>query len=168
MLNYSLEDQLILHEGLRLEVYKCPADKWTVGVGRNLEAKGLTKQEQAEILGTSGLSKLEVIDALLERGISKEEALFLLAGDIADCKRDLERYDWYTKLDPVRQKVLIDMRLNLGMAGLLDFKRMIVALAAGDYKVASWEMTDSAWYGQVGNRSKRLVRMMATGEDYGL
>ena len=58
------------------------------------------------------------------------------------------------------------MRLNLGMAGLLGFSRMIVALAAGDYKVASWEMTDSAWYGQVGNRSKRLVRMMATGEDY--
>lgn len=162
----TIEEQLILHEGLRLKVYKCPAGKWTIGVGRNLEAKGLTKEEQEKILGTSGLSKLEVIDALLGMGISKEDALFLLANDIADCKRDLERYDWYTKLDPVRQKVLIDMRLNLGMAGLLDFKRMIVALAAQDYEAAAKEMIDSRWYVQVGNRSKRLVTMMFDGEDY--
>ena len=33
MLKHSLEDQLILHEGLRLEVYKCPAGYWTIGVG---------------------------------------------------------------------------------------------------------------------------------------
>ena len=162
----TIEEQLILHEGLRHEVYKCPAGKWTIGVGRNLEAKGLTKQEQARILGTSGLSKLEVIDVLLERGISKEEALFLLAGDIMQCRSDLSRYDWYTKLDAVRQKVLVDMRLNLGMAGLLAFKNMILALAVRDYEVAANEMIDSAWYHQVGNRSKRLIRMMATGEDY--
>ena len=168
MIKHSLEDQLILHEGLRLDVYKCPAGKWTVGVGRNLEAKGLTKEEKERILGVSGLSKLEVIDVLLERGISKEEALFLLAGDIEQCKSDLSRYDWYTKLDPVRQKVLIDMRLNLGMAGLLGFRRMITALAGQDYEVAAREMQDSQWYHQVGNRSKRLIRMMATGEDYEL
>ena len=46
MINHSLEDQLILHEGLRLEVYKCPAGKWTVGGGRNLEGKPLTEGEQ--------------------------------------------------------------------------------------------------------------------------
>jgi hypothetical protein len=27
-------------------------------------------------------------------------------------------------------------------------------------------MVDSKWYHEVGNRSKRLVRMMETGEDY--
>ncbi len=162
----TIEEQLILHEGLRPDVYKCPADKWTVGVGRNLEAKGLTKQEQAKILGTSGLSKLEVIDVLLERGISKEEALFLLAGDIEQCKSDLSRYDWYTKLDPVRQKVLIDMRLNLGMTGLLEFRRMITALAGQDYEVAADEMIDSKWYRQVKTRGVRLAGMMRTGEDY--
>lgn len=166
MINHTIEEQLILHEGLRLDVYKCPAGKWTVGVGRNLEAKGLTKVEQARILGTSGLSKLEVIDALLERGITKGEALFLLDGDIKQCRGDLEKYDWYNHLDPVRQKILIDMRLNLGMAGLLKFKRMITALAGQNYEAAAKEMIDSKWYVQVGNRSKRLVEMMRTGEDY--
>lgn len=162
----TIEEQLILHEGLRLKPYKCTADKWTIGVGRNLEAKGLTKTEQEHILGTGGLSKLEVIDVLLERGISKEEALFLLDNDIAECRRDLGRYDWYTKANPVRQKVLLDMRLNLGMEGLLEFKRMITALAAQDYGLAAEEMKDSKWYRQVKTRGIRLVEMMRTGEDY--
>lgn len=165
-MKHSLEEQLILHEGLRLETYKCPAGYWTVGVGRNLEAKGLTPDEQIKLLGTDGLSKDEVIERLKLRGITKSEALFLLDNDIADCRKDLERYDWYTQLDPVRKKVLIDMRLNLGLAGLLEFRRMIAALARGDYKAAAAEMANSKWYYQVGNRSKRLVRMMESGEDY--
>lgn len=167
-LKNTIEQQLILHEGLRLDVYKCPANKWTVGVGRNLEAKGLTKEEQQKLFGHSGLNRTEVIDVLLERGISREEALFLLNGDIHQCVSDLKKYDWYNHLDPIRRKVLIDMRLNLGMAGLLGFKRMIVALAAKDYETAADEMMDSAWYRQVGNRSKRLVCMMRTGNDYDL
>lgn len=166
MIKHSLEDQLILHEGLRLEVYKCPADYWTIGVGRNLEAKGLTPDEQIKLLGTDGLSKDEVIERLKLRGIAKSEALFLLDNDIADCRKDLERYDWYTQLDPVRKKVLIDMRLNLGMAGLLEFRRMIAALVRGDYKAAAAEMVDSKWYRQVKTRGVRLAGMMRTGEDY--
>ena len=166
MIKHTIEEQLILHEGLKLQVYKCPADKWTIGAGRNLEAKGLTRAEQEQILGVSGLNKEETISTLQGRGISKEEALFLLTNDIEQCKSDLSRYDWYTKLDPVRQKVLIDMRLNLGMVGLLGFRRMIDALTQRDYHKASFEMVDSAWYYQVGNRGKRLVEMMRTGEDY--
>ena len=34
------------------------------------------------------------------------------------------------------------------------------ALLARDYKKAANEMIDSKWYGQVGDRSKRLVKMM--------
>ena len=166
MLKHSLEDQLILHEGLRLEVYKCPAGKWTVGVGRNLEAKGLTAKEQERIFGVSGLNKNEVIDALFGRKITKEDALFLLANDIEDCRRDMENFAWFKHIDPIRQKVLIDMRLNLGGAGFRQFKKMIMHLEVGSYADAADEMMDSKWYHQVGNRSKRLVKMMATGLDY--
>ncbi len=162
----SIEDQLILHEGLRLKPYKCPAGKWTVGVGRNLEAKGLTKEEKERILGVGGLSKLEVIDVLLERGISENEALFLLRNDIAEVTAQLERFDWFRALGPVRRKVLIDMCFNLGMAGLLGFQKMIEALKRADYERAADEMVNSKWYGQVGERGRRLERMMRTGEDY--
>ena len=166
MLKHSLEDQLILHEGLKLKAYRCPAGYWTIGVGRNLEAKSLSRGEQQYILGCDGLTPQQVIDLLKKRGITKEEALMLLAHDIEDCERDLKQFDWFDRLDPVRKKVVIDMRFNLGPGGFRGFKRMIAALAVGDYKAAAAEMMDSKWYREVGNRSKRLVRMMKTGEDY--
>jgi lysozyme len=166
MIKHSLEDQLILHEGLTLEAYKCPADYWTIGVGRNLEGKPLTKGEQEYILGCSGLTPEQVIAILRRRGISKDDALFLLANDIDDAVADLRNFDWFEKLDPIRQKVVIDMRYNLGPTRFRGFKKMIAALAVGDYQKAAAEMVDSKWYHEVGNRSKRLTRMMETGEDY--
>lgn len=134
----SIEEQLILHEGLRLKPYRCKAGKLTIGVGRNLEDKGLTEQE----------------------------ALFLLRNDIDKAVTDLEKHSWYIKLDPIRQKVLIDMAVNLGTNGLLQFERMIAALEKGDYENAAKEMQDSKWYRQVKSRGVRLVEMMRTGEDY--
>lgn len=165
-MKHTIEEQLILHEGLRLEVYKCPAGYWTVGVGRNLEGKPLTKSEQERILGRSGLTPDQVIDILKERGVTKDEALFLLANDIEDAVKDLSHFEWYENLDPVRKKVVIDMRYNLGPTRFREFRQMIAALARGDYKAAAAEMVDSAWYHQVGTRARRLVEMMRTGEDY--
>jgi len=163
---HTIEEQLILHEGLRLEVYKCPAGYWTIGVGRNLEGKPLKKEEQEYILGRSGLAPDQVISILKERGITKDEALFLLAKDIEDAVKDLSNFDWFENLDPVRKKVVIDMWYNLGPTKFRKFRRMIAALRGEDYKVASQEMQNSTWYNQVGRRGERLVKMMATGEDY--
>jgi lysozyme len=42
--------QLTTHEGLRLKPYLCPAGKLTIGIGRNLEGKGITKQEAVMLL----------------------------------------------------------------------------------------------------------------------
>lgn len=162
----SIEDQLVLHEGLRLEPYICPAGYWTIGVGRNLESKGLTGAEQKFIFGRDDYSKQEVIELLKKRGITKDEALFLLANDIDDAVADLRSFVWYEDLDPIRKKVVIDMRYNLGPTRFRQFRRMIAALAAGDYMRAADEMVDSAWYHQVGTRARRLVEMMRTGEDY--
>ena len=166
MLKHSLKDQLILHEGIKLKPYKCSANKWTIGVGRNLDDVGLSKNEQLKLFGTSGLNREEVIDGLLTRGISEEEALFLLDNDIKKCITDVKRFPWFESLDPVRQKVIIDMRFNLGLAELMGFKKMILALEQGDYDKAAEEMKDSKWYYQVGIRGRRLVKMMKTGEDY--
>lgn len=134
----SIEEQIIMHEGLRLKPYRCPAGYLTIGVGRNLDTKGL----------------------------SKEEALFLLRNDIEEITSQLEKYGWYRGLDDVRKKVIIDMAFNLGVYGLLSFKNMIQALNCGDYDTAADEMVNSTWHKQVGERGKRLVRMMRTGEDY--
>jgi len=162
----SIEDQLVLHEGLRLEPYICPAGCWTIGVGRNLESKGLTSAEQKFIFGRDGMSKQEAIERLKEQGITKDQAMWLLANDISECVKDLKTFTWFDKLDDVRAKVVIDMRFNLGPTRFRQFRRMIAALSVGDYKAAAAEMVNSKWFYQVGTRARRLVEMMRTGEDY--
>lgn len=134
----SIEEQLILHEGMKLKPYTDTVGKITIGVGRNLDDKGITR----------------------------EEAFFLLQNDIRECVRDLERYQWFKELDEVRKKVLVDMRFNLGPSRLQGFKKMIAALERHDYQSAANEMLDSLWAKQVKTRAERLAEMMRTGEDY--
>jgi len=129
--------QLRLHEGERLRPYRCTAGKLTIGVGRNLE----------------------------DRGISAEESAMLLSNDISREERELlAALPWVAKLSEVRQRVLLDMSFNLGLQGLLAFKRTLAAIQAGQYQQAAGMMLESLWARQVGQRAQRLSEMMATGQ----
>ncbi len=134
----KLTDELLRDEGLRLKPYACTAGKLTIGVGRNLT----------------------------DRGITKTEAMLMLAHDIDDCCDDLDRaLPWWRTLDPIRQRVLANMCFNLGLAKLLSFKNTLAAVEAGDYLRAADGMRASLWARQVGQRAERLAQMMATGQD---
>ena len=57
-MNYEkLKESLIKNEGLELKVYICPAGYKTIGVGRNLETRGIT-QEEAIYLLDNDISKV--------------------------------------------------------------------------------------------------------------
>lgn len=125
------------HEGLRLKVYRCPTGYLTIGYGRNLETNG----------------------------ISKREAIWLLDEDMIRVEAGLsQRIPWWRSLDEVRRAILVDMGINLGVAGLLEFKRMLRALRNGNHVTAAMEMVNSRWSKQVGARSDRLVEMMLSGQ----
>ncbi len=131
----SIEEQLIEHEGFEPKVYHCPAGRLTVGVGRNLEDKGITR----------------------------EEAIYLLRNDIKECESDLRTiFEDFEALDQSRKNVLIDMRFNIGPNRFRQFKKMIAAVRQKDFKLAAEEMEDSNWYRQVGNRAKNLCEMMGS------
>ena len=127
-------DQLITHEGLKFKPYKCSSGKLTIGVGRNLDANGITK----------------------------DEALYLLENDIATAVIDLQKiFDGkFWVLPEIVQRVLVDMRFNLGSSGFRSFKRLIAAVKANDFHRAAIEMHDSLWFIQVGKRGIALVDMM--------
>lgn len=124
-------------EGVRLKPYLDSVDKMTIGVGRNLDDKGITLAE----------------------------ARHLLQNDIDECLRDLEPLPWFQRLSDMRQRVICSMRFNLGMAGLMQFKRMILHLEAGRYTPAAKEMLWSQWAKQVGRRADRLAVMMITDQE---
>lgn len=133
----ALVEQLMRHEGVRLKPYLDTVGKITIGVGRNLS----------------------------DRGITKAEALAWLDEDIQLAVTELSRsFPWFAALDPVRQRVLIDMHVNMGLGTLVRFVKMLAAVGRGDYGSAADEMLASKWAAQVGRRAQRLAAMMRTGQ----
>lgn len=113
------------HEGLALKPYKDTRGFLTIGVGR----------------------------CLTTRGITKKEAQYLLTNDISGVLADMEEQAWWEKLDAARQIALTDMAFNLGVHGLLAFRKMISALLAQRWGDAAAQMLDSAWAREVGERA---------------
>lgn len=125
-------------EDLRLKPYRDQFGNWTIGVGRNLTANG----------------------------ISRQEARYLLRNDMNETMSELDQHlPWWRRLDEVRQRVLANMCFNMGIERLFTFRKMLAALQLGNYDLAADEMADSAWAREVGERAVRLVAMMRTGSD---
>ena len=45
-----IKAQLVRHEGLRLKPYRCTAGKLTIGIGRNLDDRGISLKEAYAML----------------------------------------------------------------------------------------------------------------------
>lgn len=134
----KLTKQLIRHEGLRHKPYKDTVGKLTIGVGRNLD----------------------------DRGLSEDECYYLLNNDIRSCAMDLDgALPWWRDMDEVRQRVLLDLCFNIGLTKLLKFRNTLASMEAGDYAAAAKGLRASKWATQVKSRADRLISMMQTGED---
>jgi GH24 family phage-related lysozyme (muramidase) len=144
----DLRAELSRDEARRTRPYRDSEGILTIGVGHNLEANGLPLEVLERLLVAHGLPEPDV-DLLLDRGIAQAEADLdaLLPG-------------WREALDPVRQRVLLNMVFNLGRTRLGGFQRMWAAVRARDWPTAAAEMMDSQWARQVGVRAVRLERMM--------
>jgi lysozyme len=122
------------HEGLRLFPYLDTKGKVTIGFGRNLTDRGITRAQA---------------DDWLEK-------------DLAECQSQLhELFHWFDRLDDVRQAVLVDIVFNVGWAGFLKFVRLIAAMTISDFPKASAEILDS---GIALKRRTELALMMRTGQ----
>ncbi len=128
---------LMRHEGLELRPYGDTVGKLTIGYGRNLDDKGITR----------------------------EEAQMLLEHDVTEGIAEAMRaFVWLPKLDEVRAAVIVEMVTSLGLPRFLTFKKCIAAVQAWDYATAADEMIDSQWRAQVGARAYRLAAQMRTGK----
>ena len=126
-----LKEDLIADEGLRLTPYQCPAGKTTIGVGRNLD----------------------------DVGITEAEAMTLLDSDIARVTAQLAKALPWLQGDNV-QRALGNMTFQMGLGGVLKFKKMLAALQVKDYTAARREALDSAWARQTPQRAKRVTDLI--------
>ena len=132
----TLKGLIIKHEGLRLKPYRCSAGKLTIGVGRNLD----------------------------DVGITREEAEILLNGDIERSAHDaMTIFPRFFTYSDNRQNAIIDMLFNLGKSRFMKFKKMIKAIYLCDWEEASLQAKDSRWYKQVGVRAGEDVVMLREG-----
>ena len=133
MNTHRLAQELIQDEGLRLKPYRCTAGRLTIGVGRNLD----------------------------DRGITEAEALVLLDNDIKAFWGQLATsLPWVMQAPEAVQEVLVNLCFNLGLAGLLAFRQTLAHVQAGCYADAAAEMLRSKWAGQVGARAERLAQKL--------
>lgn len=72
----------------------------------------------------------------------------------------------YPKLNPVRQAVLLSMRHQLGMTGLVGFRKMWIAIEKQDWDEAAAEIMDShaVKKDKLVDRFQRNADQMRTGE----
>jgi lysozyme len=132
----KLVEELKRDEGVVLTLYKCSANKNTIGVGRNVD----------------------------DRGITEDESDYLLNNDIDICIKELEStFPWYKNLSDARQRVCINMCFNLGLSRLMGFKKFLAAMEVADWEEAGVQMLDSKWSRQVGARSTRLRDLLLEG-----
>ncbi|MGG2041159.1 glycoside hydrolase family protein [Burkholderia gladioli] len=131
----TLIAELSRDEGRKLKPYLDTVGKTTIGVGRNLS----------------------------DVGISDAECDVMLSNDIDRTVTWLDRnLPWWSQLDPVRQRVVVNMAFNMGGA-LLTFVNTLGAMQRGAYDAAADGMLDSKWARQVSARAQRLAQMMRTG-----
>ena len=102
-------------EGVRLRPYTDSVGVLTIGVGRNLQAKG----------------------------IRRGEAELMLTNDVAEAILAARKYPWFAGLSEARQETVVYMIFQLGEAGFAKFTATIRALAAGDYERAARQMLAS-------------------------
>lgn len=124
------------HEGYRQKPYTDTTGNITIGYGHNLTALGLSDK---------------IIEAIFDEDVT---VAYFTA---------LKLFPSFKKLGVPRQGVLMNMAFNLGEGGLSKFKRMRVAIEAGQWDKAAAAMLDSKWAKQVGARATELAAIMRAG-----
>lgn len=125
---------LEIDEGLRLKPYKCTAGKTTIGVGRNLD----------------------------DVGISKELAYQMLDEDVAMAQKACQRIfpaEW-DQWSENRKLGWINLAFNLGYERLSKFKNTLRAARVEDWSAVEAGLRDSLWFKQVGKRAERVIQMI--------
>lgn len=131
-----LRQTITKHEGIELMPYRCTSDKLTIGVGRNIE----------------------------DRGISHETAMQMLDEDIDICINELQQTVSYWNDLPSRVKEgLINLCFNMGISRLMAFKKTFGFLREGMYDKAADELLESRYANQVGQRAIDVANMIRDG-----
>lgn len=133
-----IKTTLIRHEGLELKPYRCTSNKLTIGVGRNLDDRGITHT-----------TAMQMLDEDIELSIE-------------DLRRNLS---WFDEMPEPVQEALINLAFNMGIVRLMQFRKTIAFLRDREWDKAATEMLDSRYATQVGRRADEVADMIRSAAD---
>lgn len=120
-------------EGYRNHMYKCPADKWTIGVGHNIE----------------------------DRGLSDAAIMFILNEDLDICEDELRgSLSFWDEMPGEVQEALMDLCFNMGIARLLQFRKTLKHLKERKWALAAEELLDSRYAATLPNRAAHNANLI--------
>jgi lysozyme len=145
----KLKKQLEREEGRVLTAYKCTRGHWTIGIGHNLDVKPMHH---------GGKIPHKITDA-------ECDAIFV--EDVQAAIDGLTRqWKGLGLLSDARRDAVIQMSFQLGVNGVLKFKKMLKALEVCDWSKAYKEALDSDWAKQTPDRAHRVATQILTGVYY--
>jgi lysozyme len=150
-----LIQELRADEGEKLRAYRDHLGYWTIGVGHLIDpARGANPAPFGADLRTGGGGT-----------ITPAQSAQLLAQDIDAKAAELDRRaPWWRGLSENRQRVVLNMAFQLGVSGVLAFRKAVAAMQVGDYDEAAFQMADSSWANtQTPARAARLIARMRAG-----
>lgn len=143
----SLFDLLQFEEGYRETAYHCSEGYPTIGIGTKIGPKG------------ADLSNYTF-------KVSETLARCMLNEEVQGIRDSLVKFSWYRNLDEDRQIIIKSMCYQMGVSGVLKFKKMIAALEKQDYSEASRQALDSRWAKQTPARAERHAAVIGWGDLY--
>lgn len=133
----KLESDLERDEGRVRLPYEDSVGKVSIGVGRNLD----------------------------DRGLSDEEIDFLLKNDIDRVIKELDAFiPWWREQPEGVQRALANLNFNLGLDKFRKFKATLKLIEHRQYKAAAANFrTNRRYFTQVGARAERLAKLIESG-----
>ncbi len=137
--SYGLDEmkkELLRDEGFRSAAYQDHLGYLTIGIGR-------------------------LIDKRRGGGITRDEAAYLLGSDIAQIEAALDaRIPWWRDANPRQQRSLLNMAFQMGVGGLMKFRRTLALAERGDWNQAATNALKSRWARQTPARARRVAALM--------
>ena len=141
----TIEQRIMRHEGYRDKIYLDSRGYETIGWGTKIN-----KDQKSRFIN----------------GITEAEAQKLFDDRLGECWHYciVAISTTFHRLDPLRQEVIAEMVYQLGIKGVLKFKKMLAALDRQDFDEAADQMLESLWCEQTPSRCKELAGMMRKGQ----
>lgn len=141
--------RLVFHEGFRMKPYRDTKGYLTIGIGRCIDKNPFTPEE-IKAVGD------------WKKGITRNAAYMLLRNDIRRTIAELKKkIPFWEELSDERQYALLDMAFQMGSDGVLGFKKMLSAMALGNWVEAWRQCLDSKYGREFKTRAERIANTIA-------